>query len=75
MSQNPYQPGGEESGARWATNQIQAAERNEEAYRSSRETRAKSWHWLNAVLTFAPAAVAGLFLLLMLFWIIRLFLL
>ena len=76
MSQNPYQPGAEESaeGAQWAANRINAAERNEGAYRASRETRQKSWHWLDIVSTYGPMAIGGLFLLLMLFWVVRLFL-
>ena len=75
MSQNPYQPGAEESaeGAQWAANQINAAERNEGAYRASRETRSRSWHWKDIVSTILPGAIAGLFLLLMLFWVVRLF--
>ena len=47
MSENPYQPGAPESehGAQWANRQIVAAERKQGAYRASRETRSKSWHW------------------------------
>ena len=75
MAENPYQPGAEESmrGAQGATNRIQAAERNEGAYRASRETGKRSWHWIDVVSTYVPMAIGGLFLLLMLFWVIRLF--
>lgn len=75
MAENPYQPGAEESmrGAQWANNRIEAAERNEGAYRASRETRSRSWHWKDIASTVLPGAIAGLFLLLMLFWVVRLF--
>ena len=77
MSESPYQPGAPESehGAQWANRQIVAAERKQGAYRASRETRSKSWHWTDIVSTFVPVAMAVLFLLLMLFWVIRLFVL
>ena len=54
----------------WGRDQIRAAERNEEAYRRSRETRSKPWHRTDKFTTLVPAALAGLFLLLVLFWII-----
>ena len=74
MAENPYQPGAEESmrSAQWANNRIEAAERNEGAFHASQETRSKSWHWKDIVSTVLPGAIAGLFLLLMLFWVIRL---
>lgn len=76
MAENPYQPGAEESmrGAQWANNQIEAAQRKEGAYRTSRETRSRSWHWKDIASTVLPGTIAGLFLLLMLFWVVRLFL-
>ena len=70
MNENPYQ--GSNSKAQWASNQIQAAERNEGAYRASLETGLRSWHWVDKMTTLIPAAIAGLFVLLVLFWIIRL---
>ena len=54
---------------------IQAAERNQDIYRESREIHSKSWHWMDVVSAFVPAAIAGLFLLLTLFWVIWLFVL
>ena len=74
MNPNPYQPGAEESQhrAEWANSHIEAAERKEGAYRASRETGEKSWHWTDLVSTYVPVAIAVIFLLLMLFWVVRL---
>ncbi len=52
----------------WGRDQIRAAEQNEEAYRTSRETRSKSWRRIDRITTLLPAVLAGLFLLLVLFW-------
>ena len=54
----------------WGRDQIRAAEQNEEAYRTSRETRSKSWRRIDKITTLLPAALSGLFLLLVLFWIV-----
>ena len=71
-----YGPGAESSyDTSWAVDQIQVAERNQDIYRESREIHSKSWHWMDIVSTFVPVAIAVLFLLLMLFWVIRLFVL
>ena len=66
-----YGPGAESSyDTSWAVDQIQVAERNQDIYRESREIHSKSWHWMDVVYTFVPTAIAGLFLLLTLFWVI-----
>ena len=70
MNQNPDEG---MSKAHWASSQIDAADRSQDAYRASRETRLKSWNWFDRITTFVPAAIAGLFFLLILFWVIRLF--
>ena len=54
----------------WGRDQIRAAEGNEEAYRTSREARSKPWHRHDKVTTLIPTAIAGIFLLLVLLWIV-----
>ena len=54
----------------WGRKAIRDAEGNEEAYRTTRGARSKPWRRTDKMTTLAPAVLSGLFLLLVLLWIV-----
>lgn len=54
----------------WVSDRIRDTKRNENAYRASREIRSQSWNRFDRITTLLPAALAMLFLLLVLLWIV-----